>query len=254
MSKGIVVAVVVVVVLVVLGVVIGGFVLVGLPMITDFIGGGDDGGGGNETPPAANKAPHAVIEVNNTRVRTAINVSFDGTGSWDTDGNISYYIWDFGDGSGGASGPNAGLVNHSYADAGTYHVNLTVRDDKAATNKTSVTIIVTTQDFHDTFGTVLMSRNNPLLPSNTSFPFEVKEDALRANISISFVGGDFDVDVRIVNSAGTLLVNETDDSILSGRVDLELSEKQLSRTGNYQIEVSCNSGSVYVSGSVDVEY
>lgn len=53
---------------------------------------------------------------------TLDNLTFDGTGS---SGNITNYIWDFGDGY-GASGPSASTVNHSYMDDGTYTVSLAV--------------------------------------------------------------------------------------------------------------------------------
>ncbi|HDO19797.1 MAG TPA: PKD domain-containing protein, partial [Thermoplasmatales archaeon] len=52
-------------------------------------------------------------------------VYFDGSGSYDTDGNIVSYIWDFGDGS-FSTGKK---VQHIYSQAGNYTVTLTVRDD-----------------------------------------------------------------------------------------------------------------------------
>jgi PKD repeat protein len=51
-------------------------------------------------------------------------VAFDGAGSSATDGNVTSYAWDFGDGSAGA-GPSP---SHTYAAAGTYTVSLTVTD------------------------------------------------------------------------------------------------------------------------------
>lgn len=52
-------------------------------------------------------------------------VSFDGSGSFDTDGTIVSYQWDFGDES-AASGM---IVGHSYPTAGSYIVTLTVMDN-----------------------------------------------------------------------------------------------------------------------------
>jgi hypothetical protein len=52
-------------------------------------------------------------------------IQFDGTGSFDTDGAIVSYAWDFGDGSTGA-GPTP---THTYAEDGEYMVSLCVTDD-----------------------------------------------------------------------------------------------------------------------------
>ncbi len=50
---------------------------------------------------------------------------FDATGSMDSDGSISTYAWDFGDGTTG-SGANP---SHTYSSAGTYNVTLKVTDN-----------------------------------------------------------------------------------------------------------------------------
>ncbi len=56
---------------------------------------------------------------------TAGAVQFDGTGSTDSDGKITNYHWDFGDGE---RGEGATPV-HIFKNPGTYHVKLTVTDD-----------------------------------------------------------------------------------------------------------------------------
>jgi PKD repeat protein len=57
-------------------------------------------------------------------------MTFDGTGSYDPDGSIVSYDWDFGDGNTG-TGPTP---THIYANSGTYIVILTVTDDDDATD------------------------------------------------------------------------------------------------------------------------
>ena len=69
-------------------------------------------------PPSANPDGPYYAEVDES-------ISFDGTGSTDSDGSISSYDWDFGDGN-TATGSNP---NHSYQNSGEYTVSLTVRDD-----------------------------------------------------------------------------------------------------------------------------
>jgi len=63
-------------------------------------------------------------------VTTTQPVQFDGSGSYDSDGTVSAYEWDFGD---GARGTGA-RPTHTYASLGTYVVVLTITDNGGATN------------------------------------------------------------------------------------------------------------------------
>lgn len=56
-----------------------------------------------------------------------VPVTFDGTGSYDPDGDPITYEWDFGDGSPPVTGPTA---SHTYSVAAYYSVRFTVEDDK----------------------------------------------------------------------------------------------------------------------------
>jgi len=60
--------------------------------------------------------------------------------SYDPDGNIMNYEWDFGDGN--VMITTEEKINHSYSEAGSYEVTLTVTDDKGATNSTTKMITV----------------------------------------------------------------------------------------------------------------
>jgi parallel beta-helix repeat protein len=66
-------------------------------------------------------------------------IRFNGTGSFDLDGTISNYSWDFGDGTTG----NGSTATHTYYSNGTYIVILTVTDNEGrnGTNKTSIHIM-----------------------------------------------------------------------------------------------------------------
>ncbi|WP_116449772.1 PKD domain-containing protein [Blastococcus litoris] len=87
------------------------------------------------TAPRVNEAPTAAF----TTAVTDLAVRVDGSGSADTDGTIASYAWDFGD---QASGTGA-TAQHTYAQAGTYTVRLTVTDDKGATGTTTRQVTVT---------------------------------------------------------------------------------------------------------------
>ena len=70
---------------------------------------------------------------------TGKEITFDGSGSSDSDGNIVEYIWDFGDTT---TGSEAKPIN-TYAKAGEYTVTLTVKDNKGALSaavNTTVTV------------------------------------------------------------------------------------------------------------------
>ena len=63
-------------------------------------------------------------------------VSFNGSSSYDNDGTISSYSWDFGDGSTGTGQ----ITTHIYTNEGSYTVTLTVTDDDGATDTASNTV------------------------------------------------------------------------------------------------------------------
>jgi len=57
-------------------------------------------------------------------------ITFDGSSSYDPDGEIVEWFWDFGDGTVGTSE----IITHSYPDPGIYFVELLVTDDDGAEN------------------------------------------------------------------------------------------------------------------------
>jgi len=69
-------------------------------------------------------------------------VEFDASSSYDPDGTIVSYDWDFGDGA-KASGD---VVTHAYSSAGNYTVILTVTDNEGEKNSTSKMISVITKE------------------------------------------------------------------------------------------------------------
>ena len=92
-----------------------------------------------------NKEPVAVVDPLYLEVTVGEEIVFDGSASYDDDGKIVSYKWDFGDGitmagnstalSLSKAGGNASDVapSHIYFDTGKYTVTLKVTDDKGAT-------------------------------------------------------------------------------------------------------------------------
>ncbi|MDX1755693.1 MAG: S8 family serine peptidase [Marinobacter sp.] len=83
-------------------------------------------GGGGSGGDTSNTAPTASF----TYSCNELACGFDAGGSNDSDGTLTRYDWDFGDGT-LASGVNA---SHTYATDGTYTVTLTVTDDDSSTD------------------------------------------------------------------------------------------------------------------------
>jgi PKD repeat protein len=88
--------------------------------------------------PVPNQVPVALISAIPTSGTTPLDVSFDGSLSYDGDGDIISYQWDFGDGNSGTGISTA----HTYTAAGSYTAWLTVTDDDGDTGSDTVVISV----------------------------------------------------------------------------------------------------------------
>ena len=103
----------------------------------------DDGATDNATVTVEvvepNDSPTTAVSANRTSIEAGEAVTFDATGSTDTDGSIASYEWAFGDGS-TATGAQP---SHTFSSAGSYTVELTVTDDDGAADNATVTVEVT---------------------------------------------------------------------------------------------------------------
>ncbi len=81
-----------------------------------------------ENPATVNQPPVAVPGAPYTGTAGA-SIAFNGSGSYDSDGTIVAYAWDFGDGMLGSGA----TTSHVYANPGSYTVTLSVTDNAAAT-------------------------------------------------------------------------------------------------------------------------
>ncbi len=89
------------------------------------------GGGGENQPPVADAGGDKTGDEGE-------EITFDASNSYDPDGTIVSYTWDFGDGT-TATGK---VVTHAYADNGVYTVTLTVKDNDGATDTDTVTATI----------------------------------------------------------------------------------------------------------------
>ncbi|MGD8543657.1 MAG: PKD domain-containing protein, partial [Candidatus Bathyarchaeota archaeon] len=84
------------------------------------------------SPPVASftYSPEILIANENTTLNASL--------SYDSDGNIAGYYWDFGDGSNGTGV----ITTHNYTSVGTYNVTLTVTDNDNLTDTESKLVVV----------------------------------------------------------------------------------------------------------------
>jgi len=73
-------------------------------------------------------------------IKPGDTVTFDASESYDPDGNITMYIWSFGDGFNATS--NEPVITHTYEKRGLYQVSLKVVDDEGLFNSTSKNILI----------------------------------------------------------------------------------------------------------------
>lgn len=92
----------------------------------------------NSSGGTSNSPPSAHIVALPESGTAPLTVSFDASGSSDTDGYVYGYEWDFADGN------NASSVNptHTFETAGNYYVQLTVQDNEWVTDSTEILIQV----------------------------------------------------------------------------------------------------------------
>ncbi len=88
--------------------------------------------------PATGTAPKAAFTISNVVPAANETVSFNASGSSDSDGTIASYSWDFGDTTTGTGVQ----VSHSYATVEDFKVVLTVTDNSGLTGKKTLRVMV----------------------------------------------------------------------------------------------------------------
>ena len=91
-----------------------------------------------------NNVPVPILSASPNPVLSQTLVSFFGNNSYDTDGNITKYAWDFGDGTVIAQGTT--FESHAYSKPGTYKSSLTVTDNIGDSSTANLLITVTNRN------------------------------------------------------------------------------------------------------------
>ena len=135
-----------------------------------------------------NKPPTAVISSSTTMGNAPLTVSFDGSKSYDTEGQISSCRWNFGDGTSG-HGTTAG---HTYKTPGSFTATLTVTDNGGATNTTTTPVIITEQTEENLAPTANMTTTaaNGTAPLEVTFDGSTSTDPEESQLTYSWNFGD----------------------------------------------------------------
>ncbi|PKP58736.1 hypothetical protein CVT91_07995, partial [Candidatus Atribacteria bacterium HGW-Atribacteria-1] len=94
------------------------------------------------SPLPENRPPTAQFAAEPHTGVVPLTVNFNAGGSTDTDGSITYYAWNFGDGTSEVSGLTEPVKQHTYNTPGTYTVTLTVIDDDGEIGTCTYTDII----------------------------------------------------------------------------------------------------------------
>jgi hypothetical protein len=84
---------------------------------------------GTKSGGSTNQPPVAKAQLSKPQAKVNEAITFDGSQSHDPDGQITQYLWDFGDGA----TDNQQIATHAYTRAGNFLATLTVTDDQGAT-------------------------------------------------------------------------------------------------------------------------
>ncbi len=96
----------------------------------------------------SNLPPHAVLNVEPQEPVVDQEVQFDASLSWDPDGDVAFYYFDFGDGT-NTGWTAESIVTHIYYSAGDYEASLQVQDNGGANSTNEATEQITVRGGED---------------------------------------------------------------------------------------------------------
>jgi PKD repeat protein len=229
--------------------------LVGAALLAGCAGLGNSNDDGN-------RAPTAQLQSDKDSGNVGDAFTFDGQGSKDTDGNVTSWRFDFGDGSNASvETADAARVKHAYTHGGDFVVTLTVVDDGThdglERKSDSDTVRVSVDQRFPVAATVVKTPLNDSAAARMAMPFRAYDGADKAvaNLTLqsTLLTGASEVRVRILDPAGKVLQERT--VVLNDTTPKALSiEAPLSDTGNHTFEVLAQSGAARVTGDLQVVY
>jgi PKD repeat protein len=119
-----------------------------------------------------NNPPVPILFASPNPVLSLLPVSFFGNNSYDTDGNITKYAWDFGDGTTIQQGTTA--ETHTYSKPGSYKASLTVTDNIGDSSTANLIITVTNRNPE---AKITYTSLNVKAPGNLTFNGDTSSDS-----------------------------------------------------------------------------
>ena len=139
-------------------------------------------------------------------------VTFNGSGSYDLDGIITAYEWEFGDGNTGTDM----TMTHAYGAAGTYTANLTVTDNDGSTDTDTVMVTVTEEPAYTMHianidisrDSITRGRNTFVWAVATVTIFDESDNpVVGAMVSGDWSGATSDTDSGLTDASGEVALN-----------------------------------------------
>jgi PKD repeat protein len=131
------------------------------------------------------KAPIAIFTISPTSPQAYDPITFNASGSYDPNGYVVGYIWDFGDGN--VTTTTTPITTHYYAIIGNYSIVLVVSDNSGYTDSATRILTVTPHPPHADFS---YSPDFPKIGENVSFNASQSYDIDGSIISYNWNFGD----------------------------------------------------------------
>lgn len=186
-------------------------------------------------PGTTNREPTAVLSVDNNAPDKGQEVTFDGTSSFDTDGVVSQYLFNFGDGANSGWVPT-GTAKHSYTSEGVFTATLKVRDDDGAESAVdSVQVSVVDTNVAPTANIISIDPNPAMFGDSITFQGSGSD----TDGTIADYSWESDLDGILGNTA-TLVTNTLTVGVHTISLKVRDDDDVWSEAATQQVEVRAN--------------
>lgn len=217
---------------------------------------------GADRASATNQAPVARLDLDRRVAWTGEDFGFHGNASYDTDGNITGYRFDFGDGSFfEAKSQEDAKTKHAYPQGGEYGTTLTVTDDGRGGNEPRTSTaghrIAVNQRWEIPTQVIYAPPANATPPSKYVLAFNTSSGVdryeLNVSLSSSLLAGSSEIVLKILRPDKSIL-EERHVMVDAGQTQNVDLAAILPTSGLYMLEVGAKTGGASLSGELRVYY